>query len=82
MLLLWLLQQKKFGWSNRDDAAYGMLQLVYYAPPRIAQLAIELLPAIRSATIVPELISIVGDNSREMWHRIYSLRAIAETPGE
>lgn len=59
-----------------------MLQLVYYAPPHIARLALELLPAIRSAAIVPELISIVEDDGREMWQRIYSLRAIAETPGE
>lgn len=73
---------KQFSWKDRDTAAQDLLQLAYYAPPFISRLAIQVLQAVRSPRIVPELIAIVGDTDREIWQRIYALRAITHTHGD
>jgi hypothetical protein len=72
---------QQFIWKDRDTAANDLLQLAYYAPPHISRLAIQVLRAIRSPQIVPALTAIVGDTEREIWQRIYALRAITNTPG-
>jgi hypothetical protein len=72
---------QQFVWKDRDTAAHDLLQLAYYAPPHISRLAIQVLQAIRSPQIVPALTAIVGDTEREIWQRIYALRAITNTPG-
>jgi hypothetical protein len=72
---------QQFIWKDRAAAAHDLLQLAYYAPPHISQLAIQVLQAIRSPQIVPALTNIVGDTEREIWQRIYALRVITNTPG-
>ena len=73
---------KQFIWKDRDAVAHDLLQLTYHAPPSIARRTLQLLQALRSLSVVPELISIVEDEAREMWQRIYALRSIAATPGD
>jgi len=72
----------RFAWVDRATAARDLIQLAYHAPPYTSRLAIQLLQAIRSPTVVPELEAIVLDQEREIWERRYALRAIAATPGD
>jgi hypothetical protein len=66
---------QKFGWKDRDTAARDLLQLVYHAPDDISRRALELLPAIRSSAIVPELLEYVRDE--QVWNREIALRAVS-----
>jgi hypothetical protein len=45
--------------------------------PSSANVQIQLLPAIRSEEIIPELAAITLDSHREDWQRVYALRAIS-----
>lgn len=72
----------QFVWKDRDAAAFDLLQLAYHAPNSIARKAIQLLEAIRSPKIISELVQIADDNQRDLWQRIYALRAIAATSGD
>lgn len=76
------LTTSKFGWKDRDTAARDLLQLVYHAPEPISQRALELLQAIRSPAIVPELLEIFRDENRVLSERIHALTVIAHTPGD
>lgn len=62
---------KSFGWKDRDTAARDLLQLVYHAPDDISRRALELLPAIRSSAIVPELLEIIKDE--QVWNKDASI---------
>ena len=73
---------QQFGWKDRDTAARDLLQLVYHAPEPISERALELLQAIRSTAVVPELVDIFRDEYRWLSERIDALTVIACTPGD
>lgn len=73
---------KQFKWIDRDQAARDLLQLVYHAPRFISLPALELLQAIRSPTIIPNLKEIVFDPEISSWIQTCALRAMAHTPGD
>ena len=58
-----------------------MLQLVYHAPPQIAQQAVKLLKAIRSPAIIPDLKTIFLDAECDRHVRLEAYEAICATPG-
>lgn len=45
-------------------------------------MALSLLGAIRSPSVVPQLIAIVEDDQRDVWQRSYALRSIVATSGD
>ncbi|MEP6987242.1 MAG: hypothetical protein ABI970_16685 [Chloroflexota bacterium] len=72
---------KQFKWIDRDTAARDILQLVYHAPPQIAEQAVKLLKAIRSPAIIPELKAIFLDKEYDGRIRREVYHAIAATSG-
>ncbi len=58
-----------------------MLQLVYHAPPQIADQALKLLKAIRSPAIIPELRSAFLDIEYDISFRREMYEVICATPG-
>jgi hypothetical protein len=76
---------QRFSWKGRDAAARDLLQLVYHAPERIGYRALELLKAIRSPEVVPELLSMfrnTTDKSISWTEHIRIFEAIAATPAD
>jgi hypothetical protein len=73
---------KRFGWKDRDTAAEDFLQLAYHGPERVRSTALDILQAIRSEKIVPELKAIALDQTWDYWDRIYALRAITSVRGD
>jgi len=72
---------QQFKWIDRDTAARDLLQLVYHAPPQIAERAVKLLKAVRSPAIIPELKAMFLDPKYGNRMRTEIYRAICATPG-
>lgn len=75
------MSSKRFKWIDRDHAARDLIQIAYHAPPYVSRQALQLLEAILSPAVIPDLEVIVQDEERDMWERKYALRVISKTPG-
>jgi hypothetical protein len=73
---------KRFVWKDRDTAAQDLVRLPYHAPQFISERALDIVAALHSSAIVPDLRAITLDSEREYWERVYSLRALGTTPGD